>query len=134
MSLRVDQWPEILAAEIERARNRPFQWGTHDCALMAADIVLAMTGVDYAAEFRGRYRSALGAARLLKRGGGLWAVLDRQLGASVPAAMAQRGDVVLARFAAGDTAGVCVGGQSAFPGLQGVVFRPTIECLAAWRV
>lgn len=39
---------------VERA-STPFTWGLHDCALFAADGILAMTGIDIAAEFRDQY-------------------------------------------------------------------------------
>jgi hypothetical protein len=51
---RYEDWPQRLVAAIEAARGRPFSWGAMDCCLFAADVVLAMTGVDYAAGFRGR--------------------------------------------------------------------------------
>jgi len=39
----------------------PFVWGQHDCALFAADAIEAMTGVDIAADFRGKYSDEAGA-------------------------------------------------------------------------
>lgn len=39
---------------LDRART-PFAWGSHDCALFAADAVKAISGVDIADDFRGKY-------------------------------------------------------------------------------
>src|SRR5690348_10475155 len=41
--------------------DQPFAWGTNDCALFAADAILANTGTDIAAEFRGLYTTERGA-------------------------------------------------------------------------
>jgi hypothetical protein len=50
---------------LERA-HAPFAWGTHDCALFAADGVQAITGVDIAAAFRGKYTDEAGALAAIK--------------------------------------------------------------------
>lgn len=62
-------WRSRLAETIEARRRLPHAWGRNDCALFAADCIAAMTGTDPAASMRGRYRSASGAARMLKEGG-----------------------------------------------------------------
>lgn len=67
---RLDDWRARLAAEMDRQRRDPFVWGKHDCAIgFAAGIVLALTGEDLAAPYRGRYRTAKGAQKLLAEAG-----------------------------------------------------------------
>lgn len=39
-------------------RDMKFEYGRHDCALMASSIVLALTGIDPGADDRGTYDSA----------------------------------------------------------------------------
>jgi len=72
---------EILSARAaafaDAAAARPFFYGRFDCALFAADWGRELTGLDGAADLRGRYRTALGCARVLKREGGLTAVVAR---------------------------------------------------------
>lgn len=64
---RLDDWRARLAAEMDRQRRDPFAWGKHDCAIgFAAGIVEALTGVDMARGFRGKYASPRGALKLLK--------------------------------------------------------------------
>ena len=46
---------------LDRADSK-FAWGTHDCALFAADGIQAMTGVDIASDFRGQYTDEASAA------------------------------------------------------------------------
>ena len=50
---------------LERA-EAPFAWGVNDCALFAADAVLAITGVDIAAEFREKYSTEAEAFALIR--------------------------------------------------------------------
>jgi hypothetical protein len=52
---RLPDWPEQLAAFIEARRDMPFDWAVNDCCVLAADAVLAMTGRDFLADYRGRY-------------------------------------------------------------------------------
>lgn len=63
---RLDDWRARLAAEMDRQRRTPFAWGEHDCALgFATGIVEAITGVDLARGFRGKYRGPKAALGIL---------------------------------------------------------------------
>lgn len=93
---RLAGWQADLPRFLEERRDMAFAWGENDCALYAADWVLRMTGEDPGAEYRGRYRGAAGAARVMRRiaGGGVVAVATRAFGP--PAAspfLARRGDI-----------------------------------------
>ncbi|MBB4620123.1 DUF6950 family protein, partial [Sphingomonas abaci] len=66
---RYPDWEARLAAYLEPLRARPFAWGRHDCSTFAAGAVEAMTGVDPMPEFRGRYSTARGSVRALRRFG-----------------------------------------------------------------
>jgi len=67
---RLDDWRARLAAEMDRQRRDAFAWGRHDCAIgFAAGIVEALTGVDLAQDYRGRYRTQAGALRPLRDSG-----------------------------------------------------------------
>lgn len=66
---RYSFWRTALADYINRVAYRPFQWGDHDCGLFAAGAVEAMTGEDFAAGLRGRYKTKKGALRLMKKAG-----------------------------------------------------------------
>lgn len=60
-----------LADYLARAARMPFAWGRHDCCLWVADWLVARGRPDPAAAWRGRYRTPLGAARVLTRLGGV---------------------------------------------------------------
>lgn len=134
--MRKPNWPEILAAKIEAARNTPFSWGTHDCCMFSADVVLAMTGTDYAEEFRGKYTTATGATKALKKYGlgSIENSLTVKFGEPVHPFKAGRGDVVLADMPTGKALGICLGEKAAFAGKDGMVLLPMNLWLCAWRV
>lgn len=54
-----------------------WQYGERDCLLWLADWAKRNTGKDGGAEWRGRYRTALGCARVLNRSGGMEACIER---------------------------------------------------------
>lgn len=120
---------------VEDAARRPFRYGVHDCALFVANWGRVVTGIDGAAHHRGRYKSAVGCARMIARAGSLAALVSdcaRAIGFVDTLEDARGGDVgvIVARTQAGvdqvaairfdetrwaflSTAGVHVGGETA---------------------
>lgn len=132
---RNEGWERRLADAIEAARARPFAWGVHDCATWAADVRRAITGDDLADAWRGRYRTAAGAARLLRRlgFGSLIEAATARLGPPLPSVlMARRGDVLADPGAR--ALGVCVGAWGLFLTPDGLTERPLADCAMAWSV
>lgn len=121
-------------AEIERARELPFRWGSHDCSLFACDVVEKLTGVDHGKDFRGRYKTERGAARMIRDRGGLRKIATDALGSEIPPLTAQRGDVVMAVENGREALGICIGEKCAFVGIDGLTFQPMARVVAAWRV
>jgi hypothetical protein len=137
---RAENWPTLLTAYIEERREVPFTWGRADCCLFAADWVRLATDLDPAADLRGKYDSALGARRIIKRRGGLAAMVARALiplgFREVALSLATRGDIIVRDSGDGDCAGVVLGKQSAFVGRDGLRFIQTnLQADArAWRI
>lgn len=126
-------WQKRLVTVIRAAEMRPFSWGEHDCCLFAADCAKAVSGEDYAAEFRGTYKSELGARKaILRKGGTLEKVLQRYLH-EVDPEFIQRGDIAVVENAGRKCAGVFYGGQVWVPGDAGLVGLKT-KLLSVWRV
>ena len=139
---RLPDWRLRFDALITDRLRAPFAWGSNDCVLFAADNVLALTGEDLALGLR-THTNALGAARALRRLGGLAALVERALGPSCHAAGATQGDVVMVLMGDGrDTGcatrsalGVCLNPQSAIgPGVDGLRQIPMARALCAWKV
>lgn len=96
-----------------------------------------MTGIDPMPEFRGRYATAIGSARALRRfgAGTLAGTLDTKF-EPVDAALAQRGDIVMS----GGLLGICfgpfliaVGSEGAREGLIRIDRAAWVQP-RAWRV
>lgn len=67
--MRLYDWETRMTAYLARVAREGFAWGRHDCALFAAGAVEALTGIDPAAEWRGRYDSLAGGLRLMREAG-----------------------------------------------------------------
>lgn len=91
---RVRDWRSRLSDVIEERRRVPFS-EENNCALFLADCVAAMTGVDLAADYRGKFKSLAEAIILLRKSGyhDLCAFLEKHLD-EIPPAMARAGDVM----------------------------------------
>jgi len=130
-------WTALLATFINGRLNIPFTWGEHDCALFLADWILARTGHDYAAPFRGRYKTAIGSKRALKRLGynSLEQVITSALGEPLTTPLlGQRGDAVLVDTDEGPAAGVVFAAGIAVQGETGIVSLPLGRAICAWRI
>lgn len=129
-------WERILAEAVSSARDRPFRWGRHDCATFAFDLRRAIAGGhDVAALWRGRYTTARGAVRVMRRLG--WQSLEAAgrdlLGEPLPSVhLAQRGDLVLSDTGLGF--GICLGARAAGIAPSGLVLVPITACTLAWCV
>ena len=135
---RLPNWRLRFDALITDRLRAPFAWGSNDCVLFAADNVLALTGEDLALGLR-THTNALGAARALRRLGGLAALVERALGPSCHAAGATQGDVVMVVMGRGRSTrsalGVCLNPQSTIgPGVDGLLQIPMARALCAWKV
>lgn len=96
---KLDDWRERLDAWVAKSHRLVFNPGIHDCGLNAASAVAAQTGVDFAAEYRGRYETlADGLALLRERGFEDHAALAASVLAEIPPAFAQVGDLAAVDF------------------------------------
>ena len=67
---RRDDWRARFAAEVDRQRRNPFEWGKHDCAIgLVCGVVEAITGEDLARGYRSKYRSAASGLRIIRESG-----------------------------------------------------------------
>ena len=133
---RVEHWERLLAEVIDTASGRPFVWGVHDCPTFAFETRMLLTGgEDIAALWRGRYTTAIGGERVMRRLG--WASLVDMgralLGEPRPAVLlAQRGDIVLADTGLGF--GICNGATAVGMAPEGLVTVPLTYCRLVWPI
>jgi hypothetical protein len=129
---RFNNWPTRLDAYLATRRAMPFAWGRQDCCLFVADAVQAIWGVDPAQGLRG-YRSAAGAARIVKRLGGIERIGATRFGAACPVLAAQVGDVGLVHTDGRDSLALCAGSHWLAAGEQGLESLPLDAARCAWR-
>lgn len=130
MTARLENWPRLMNEHIANQMTSHFEWGVHDCLLFSASCVEAITGVDPAAKYRGTYSTALAAYRIMDTAGGIDHLIDSCMGeVRRPLAFAQRGDVVTMPDKKGRVAaGICLGNQCVFAGINGLQFINRCEC------
>jgi len=116
--------------------DTPFQWGTFDCCLFAANAVREMTGKDFAAPFRDKYTTEKGAAKaLIKYGqGDIKSTLNAIFGPLKPRLKAGRGDLVLVETDTGDALGVVASGKIWVATFDGLATIPLERALGCWSV
>lgn len=141
---RFPDWPERLAVFIRDRESLPFNWVTHNCALVACDSVLEMTGTDLAEAFRGKFTTKFGAIRAVLDycGGGLEELADKiSREHEIPEInpnLAQRGDVLLVKQMIPDVSDVALAimGMNAALATSpaGLTRMPRSSWLRAWRI
>lgn len=126
---------EALAAFLRRALHEPFVWGRQDCALWSASWIGEFRGTDPAAHFRGRYSTALGCSRLLKREGGLETIACRLAAISglVATSSPEPGDVGIINTIIGPALTIRTASGWAWKAKRGVSIVPA-TAVVAWSV
>jgi hypothetical protein len=130
---RLRDWQSRLQACLAERRSRPFAWGSQDCALVAADGVIAVTGFDPAADLRGTYSTAAAATRVIEAHGGLAALAAARMGEEVSPRHAIAGDVGLLINAGRECLAIFGGAMWHAPGEAGLCAFPTNQVMRCWR-
>jgi hypothetical protein len=141
---RIEHW-ETRAFHnflVDRA-ELDFKWGSNDCALFAADGILAITGVDIAAEFRGKYVDEAGALAAIRSIAGGTTIADaavycarmHELVELEHPLKAQRGDLVVFQNGENLIAGLVhlSGRHVVTVGPQGLYRFPITSIARAWH-
>ncbi|WP_343711915.1 hypothetical protein [Inquilinus sp.] len=125
-----------LAAHQRRGNTLLFAFGTMDCSMWAADWVRLRTGLDPAADWRGRYSTEDEYRRLLLAEGGLVRVVARamqRVGARVVApAEAAPGDIGIIMTEKGPAC--AIRGQLGWDAKTGDRLSRTPHATFAWRI
>lgn len=136
MTLRRSDWRLALMQYLGEVARTPLQFGTHDCALFAAGAVQAMTGQDFAAPYRGRYKTLDAGLRLLRRDGFAdHAALARSVLPVIAVAEAMPGDLAILPLDPVPALGVVQGAGIYVLDLQGQLgLVPLTDAIEALRV
>lgn len=131
---RVRQWQSQLDALLTARAAAPFVWGANDCCLFGADVVLALTDTDPAADLRGTYSTEAEARSILLARGGAGGVVTGLLGDPVPRLLARVGDLGLVTHGDIETLAVCIGQQWRAVGQDGLALVSGRHIASCWRV
>ena len=101
---RIETWPSALDMYIKSKRAEKFSWGRFDCVRFVSDGIRLITGgFDPLSSYRSKYKSKVGASRLLKKmtkAGTFEACVEKVLSEKglieVERNYLKRGDIVLA--------------------------------------
>ncbi|RWR08531.1 DUF6950 family protein [Paenirhodobacter populi] len=106
---RLPDWRARFAAEMDRQRQVPFEWGAHDCVSGLAFVAVeALTGVDLRPDWAG-YTTAAGALKKLKsKGHNNLGEMMASLFPEIPPALARVGDLGLIPTDDAIGAGLCI--------------------------
>jgi len=129
---KLADWEARLSHLVSEAHAQRFAWGKLDCCLWAAACVEAQTGVDHADGIRGTYDDAAGAARIVKRMGGLRGI-GALAGRAVPPLSAMHGDIGLVRSNGKPVLALCAGPLWLVITSQGLLSVPLREAIMCWR-
>lgn len=117
----------ILADYIMARLDTPFEWGTHDCVLFAANWLRLSTGIDHLDGIK-PWHTAKQAAMAIKKAGGLEAALDERL-QRIGINYAADGDLALYKGSVCLFSGAYIFG----PGEQCLTRNSRMLAEAAWR-
>ncbi|MEM7751806.1 MAG: hypothetical protein AAF230_00235 [Pseudomonadota bacterium] len=132
---RLSDWRLRLVAYLELCARAPFEEGQHDCALFLAGGVEAMTGVDYAAEFRGAYSTTKAGIKLLRaRGFRNHVALAQHHLPEKPIAFANEGDGAVVPTDGIDALGIVQGALIYVLGEGGLGARPLTDAKLVLKV
>lgn len=129
--MRQNNWAYALGEYINSVHQTPFAYGSHDCGILAAGVVKAMTGVDALPDIK--YTSRLELMRELKRAFGspyiddaVTALAQRHGWQEVKPAFAHRGDLVVLGVGRRSRLGVVSlhGTHIMTPGETGMLYEP----------
>ncbi len=126
---------ERLAAFLAAGAAAPFVFGRRDCAIWVADWIAAERGADPAHALRGSFSCHLGSARLVRRAGGLVALVSPWLARAglVETAEPVLGDVGVVMTAAGELGAIRTANGWAMKTKDGIAIVQG-EPLKAWSV
>lgn len=133
--MRIGDWEQALSAYLAECEGRAYGYGEHDCALFAAGAVAAITGVDPAATYRGRYCSRWSGDELLDaEGHASLESLIASLFEEISAGFAQRGDLAWHEGSVGVVAGRFALFVGEVDGAARLIRVPRAAWQKAWRV
>ena len=116
-------------------RRSRFVWGETDCIMATCNHVLAVTGIDPAAPWRGTYHDEAGARAIYEAHGGPLALFRHGMAlAGFSEAEPAEGFPVVCNIGGHEIAGVCMGRRIGFMAEGRGYVETRAEILGAWAI
>jgi len=132
---RRPDWRTRLNDELAASARRPFEWGSNDCALFSMRCVEAMTGVNPAASYAGKYKTARGALGIIRRAGHTdLAAFAAAYFAAIHPSQANVGDVAAVQTEHGSALGIFGGACIHVMRADGLGTVPRSAAISAYRI
>ena len=125
---------------LDKYKSACFEYGTLDCCLFVADVIKDMTGIDYAAQWRGRYRSEFGALRMIAEHKDMRGIACTAFGKMHPVWAVKKGDPVLLNpqlvehDSIHEGLGIFDGDQIVYMAEKGQMKAPVLAGVGCWHV
>lgn len=133
--MRYPDWDRRLHDALEAAQLRPFDYGTFNCGLFAAECIDAMVeDSGRVKELRAWFSDEASALAFVADHGSIEAAVTARLGEPKSWAHARRGDVCLMPTQDGPGLGICVGHLVAMMMVRGLGHVKLDLATAVWRV
>lgn len=129
-------WQSRLVAYLAANARADLVFGQMDCALHGASALEAMTGVDLAAPYRGRYTTFLGGLRVLRKDGYAdhIALVAAHLRPRTAGEAARPGDLAVVATADGPALGVVQGQSIYLRAPSGLALLPVAQATTVFEV
>lgn len=113
--------------------DRRWEWGASDCCTAACDVFKALHGIDPMASLRGKYKSQLGAAKIIAGFGGFVAMCEKlAFDANLSESSGEAGDIGVAEMNDGVTALVICIAPNSWVGKTEGGFATVDRVLRSW--
>lgn len=132
---RLPNWEERFYNRLEEYRGKSFEWGKHDCATCAADLIERLTGENLMAGIAA-YTDLKSSLKAIKKAGydSLEAVVDSKLDPIDNLYQAGRGDLIMCEVDGKQFLAVKTGSVAVAPGKTGPMHIDMKYWIKAWRV
>lgn len=133
-------WQSRLHAWLDYAKRQRLVYGQTDCALTCADEIWWITGRDVASGLRGTYYTERGAAKIIRRAGGLAGLATQLIGRPFDNPhLAHRGDIAMIEQTVEpektiEVLGVVILDRVWVRADEGMDWRPRSAAVMAWPV
>ena len=123
-----------LRQYLDHVRDRPYEWGVHDCAMFAANAIDNLRGTSYALKVQGFGATSARKYRDLMRSGATLESMTRSVLGDPIVAKIEEGDVVLIGKGKRASLGIAVPPVALVVAERGFMPVPLAAVSRVWRI